>query len=180
MNDTEVRLVKDWLARGEKPSVIAARLKRDKSCINRNIKRRFGRKKLGRKRVLTESQVDALEEKMKRLIVKAKGKQEVTVATVKGNARCKAHVNTILARFHERGIYFYALRAEPLLTDHDIVDRYTCAKEYVSKPPVWWCKTLHMVIDVTFFPSVLEWEGPEPRSAEWMPWGIPSRRGRIE
>ena len=63
LNETEVKLTKQWLADGVKPSEIAERLGggRDKRTINRNIKARFNRKKTGRKRILSEAQVSALE-----------------------------------------------------------------------------------------------------------------------
>ena len=156
MNETEIRLAKDWYVNKDMaPSEIASALKRDKSCITRLIADRFRKKKTGRKRVLSEAQVCAIEEKLKSMIKKANGEKEVTLDMLKKTSRCKASTDTLARRLHERGIYFYDMRQKPLLTEKDVADRYAFGKKYSEKPQGWWTSVLHLIIDVKFFLAFL-------------------------
>ena len=58
---------------------------------------------------------------------------------------------TIRKAIHSRGVYFYAMRHKPLLTDQDIVDRHQFGLKYVDKPIGWWLSHIQMNIDVKFF-----------------------------
>ena len=134
MSEEELRLAKKWKSEDKKPSEIAELLGRDKSTINRNLKRRRPRKKRGRRNLLTEVQVDALVEKLKDMIVTAKGRWEVTAAMLKRSARCKASLCVMREALHRRNIYLYAMRLKPLLTDEDIADRWQFGWDYIDKP----------------------------------------------
>lgn len=148
----EQRLAKEWYVNDSvAPGEIAKRLKRDKSTITRLLCKRLPRKKLGRKPILSEARVDALEEKLKELIKKADGQYEVTATMLKRSARCKASVPTIFKALHERNIYFRPMRRKPVLTAEDIKDRLAFAKKYAEKPGRWWKTALHMIIDVKFY-----------------------------
>ena len=156
LSEEEIRLAKDWkINDGVAPSQIAKLLKRNKSTITRLFRARTPRKTRGPNAMLSETQIDTLVAKLKDMIVKAKGRKEITVAILKKSARCKASLNTIRAAIHARGIYFYAMRLKPLLTDQDIKDRYDFARNYIERPRNWWVTHLHLIIDVKFFPVFL-------------------------
>lgn len=159
LSSEEIRLVKQWAFQEDvAPSEIATRLKRDKTTINRELKRhRRGkaRQKRGRVAGLTSVQVDVLLAKLKDMIVKAKGRWEVTAAMLKRSARCKAGLSTVRKAIHKRGVYFYAMRLKPKLTEEDIVMRYQFGWDWLDKTANWWVRELHMVIDVKFFPVFL-------------------------
>ena len=147
----EERLAKKWRDdEGLAPSAIALRLGRDKTTINRLFRR--VRKKRGRHRLLTDVQVDALIAKLKDMIKISKGRWEVTAYMLKRRARCKASVRIIQERIHERGVWWFAMRLKPLLTDDDIEDRFSFGWTWVDKPLSFWSTHVHMHIDVKFFP----------------------------
>ena len=152
----EIELVKKWVVEEVAPSEIAERLGRNKSTITRKIKsRRFAGKKTGRKLLLSEAQVDSLEKRLMSMVKEANGTKEITVQMLQRRSRCKASLNTIRARLHERGIYFYGMRLKPLLTNADIAERYHFGRKYKGKPASWWKKFIHLIIDVKFFPVYL-------------------------
>ena len=156
MSPEEIRLAKEWKLKEDlAPSDIAARLNRNKSTITRLFSPSAQRKTRGRRAMLTEVQVDALVAKLKDMIKKANGTYEVTAQMLKRSQRCKASVNTIRKRLHDRGMRFYAMRSKPILTNEDIAARYDFGWSYVERPRNWWVTHLHMIIDVKFFPVYL-------------------------
>ena len=178
LSEEELRLAKDWYVNGSvAPREIAKRLKRNKSTITRLLCKRLPRKKLGRKPVLSEAQVDVLEEKLKRLIKKADGQFEVTVSMLKRNARCRASKATISKALHNRNIYFRPMRSKPVLTTEDIKDRLSFAKKYAKKPARWWKTALQMIIDVKFY-SVFLHGGARRHAAQTGSRGAYRKPGR--
>ena len=156
MSADEVRLAKEWYTKEDmKPSAIAQKLKRDKSCITRLAKNNFLKKTTGRKQMLNEAQVTNLINHLKRMIKKANGEYEVTWHMLKTSSRCKASEATIARRLHEKGYWFYGMRHKPLLTEEDIQGRLEFGKKYQGKPQSWWQSHIHMHIDVKFFPVLL-------------------------
>ena len=101
--------------------------------------------------MLTEVQIDALVEKLKDMIVNAKGRFEITAPMLKRSSRCKACLNVIRDALHSRNIYLYAMRWKPELTEEDIADRWQFGWDYMEKPRNWWATTIHLCIDVKFF-----------------------------
>ena len=117
LSPEEERLAKDWWANENvPPSAIAQRLRRNKSTITRLLFKRKGtRKKRGPCCMLSEKQIDILVAKLKDLIVKANGRWEITAAKLKKSSRCKAGIYTISKALHACGIYFYAMRMQPVV-----------------------------------------------------------------
>ena len=164
MSADEIRLIKRWTVDEELlPSEIAQRLGRDKSTITRFLGNKGKRKvrrgqqkgRRGPARLLTDAQVEALEEKLKDMIKKAKGRYEVTALMLKKSGRVKVSVRVMMERLHERGVYFFAMHVKPDLTDDDIKDRCAFAERFVERPRGWWALHIDMVIDVKFFPVYL-------------------------
>ena len=137
LSSEEIRLSKKWKDEGLLPREIAERLGRVKSTITRHFARDAARKKTkkrGRRLLLNETQVDALVAKLKDMIVKAKGRFEVTAAMLKKSARCKTSLCVMREALHRRNIYLYAMRLKPLLTEEDIEDRWQFGWDYIDKP----------------------------------------------
>ena len=72
MSSEELRLAKLWYDEGGKaPLEISQLLRCDKSTITRHVIKRARQERLGRPRALTESEVDALESLLVKMIKKA-------------------------------------------------------------------------------------------------------------
>ena len=70
MSSEELRLAELWYGEGGKtPLEISQLLRRDKSTITRHVVRRTHKKRDGRPRSRTESDVDALEALLEKMIV---------------------------------------------------------------------------------------------------------------
>ena len=70
-------------------------LRRDKSTITRHVVKRTEQKRDGRPRALTESEVDALESLLVKMIKKANREYEVTLEMLRKEAKCRASVKTM-------------------------------------------------------------------------------------
>ena len=151
MNDTEIKLAKQWYVDGETTAEIAERLGRNQSSITRLLVKRVPRKKQGRKGILDSVAVDKLEAKLRSMVEKADSKYEVTVAALRRASRAKASERTILDALHKRQIYFRPLREKPVLTDQDVSDRKAFADKYSKTTAAWWNTAVHMAIDVKHF-----------------------------
>ena len=148
----EIHLAKRWYNQDHvAPSVIAARLGRDKSVMTRLLVLRAGRKQQGRPKKLSTAKVDFLQRRLHQLIVKADGKRTVTIQRLKASARANACERTILRALHARNIYFRKLREKPLLTPDDVKARLAFAKKYVDKTKAWWNSHIHGFIDGKHF-----------------------------
>ena len=80
MSSEELRLAKQWYDEdGKTPLEISQLLRRDKSTITRHVVKRTHQKRDGRPRALTESEVDALESLLVKMIKKANREYEVTL-----------------------------------------------------------------------------------------------------
>ena len=72
MSGEELRLAKQWYDEdGKTPLEMSLLLRRDKSTITRHVVKRTEQKRDGRPRALTESEVDALESLLVKMIKKA-------------------------------------------------------------------------------------------------------------
>ena len=107
MSDAERQLVRRMhFDQKQKPTDIAAATGRDLSTVCRALmKKTYGQRKPGPKKMLTEVQVDKLQAKLEAMIAKADGCKEVTVPILKRAARCKAGEKTILRALHSRTGY---------------------------------------------------------------------------
>ena len=95
MSSEELRLAKLWYDEdGKTPLEISQLLRRDKSTITRHVVKRARQKRLGRPRALTESEVDALESLLVKMIKKANREYEVTLEMLRQEARQSAR-NTV-------------------------------------------------------------------------------------
>ena len=80
MSSEELRLANLWYDEdGKTPLEISQLLRRDKSTITRHVVKRTHQKRDGRSRALTESEVDALESLLVKMIKKASREYEVTL-----------------------------------------------------------------------------------------------------
>ena len=75
--------------------------------------KRARQKRLGRPRALTESEVDALESLLVKMIKQANREYEVTLDMLRQEAKCRASVKTIQRALHKRNIYWHAMREKP-------------------------------------------------------------------
>ena len=148
MNETEIKLAKQWHLDSVATAEIARRLGRDQSTITRLLIQRRPRKAQGRKKVLTDKVMDRAVAKLDAMIEKADGDTMVTAAMLKRACRLKVSERSVLDALHARGIYFRPLRKKPILTADDIIDRKAFADKYASKSPEWWKRAIHMHIDV--------------------------------
>ena len=124
MSSEELRLAKLWYDEdGKTPLDISQLLRRDKSTITRHVVKRTEQKRDGRPRALTESEVDALESLLVKMIKKANREYEVTLEMLRKEAKCRASVKTIQRELHKRNIYWHAMREKPALTQVDVEDR---------------------------------------------------------
>ena len=115
---------------GETPLEISQLLRRYKSTITRHVVKRTEQKRDGRPRALTESEVDALESLLVKMIKKANREYEVTLEMLRKEAKCRASVKTIQRELHKRNIYWHAMRAKPALTQVDVEDRLRFAGKF--------------------------------------------------
>ena len=112
MSSEELRLAKLWYDEdGKAPLEISQLLRRDKSTITRHVVKRTHQKRDGRPRALTESEVDALESLLVKMIKKANREYEVTLEMLRKGAKCRASVKTIQRELHKRNIYWHAMMA---------------------------------------------------------------------
>ena len=148
MNETEIKLAKQWYVDGVATAEIAHRLERDQSTITRLLIQRRPRKPQGRKKALTTQMMDKAVAKLDKMIEKADGEAMITVAKLKRACRLKVSERSILDALHARGIYFRPLRKKPILTEDDIIDRKAFADKYAPRSSNWWKKAIHMHIDV--------------------------------
>ena len=151
LSDDEIRLAKTWFEDCVEPSEIAERLGRDKSTITRLCVKMVPRKKQGRKKTLSEAQVDFLEHRLDQLIKKAKGQYHITSHTLKRSTRLQVSVRTILDALHERNVYFRKLREKPILSEDDVKSRLEFARAHKDKTPLWWNSHVHSYIDGKHF-----------------------------
>ena len=116
MSSEEIRLAKTWFNDDEEaPSAIAKRLKRNKSTITRLFaigktgRRRkvFQKRGRGRAPMLTHAKIEALKVKLDEMIVKAKGRWEVTLDMLKISSRTKASTTTMRRELKKKGVKFY-------------------------------------------------------------------------
>ena len=96
MSSEELRLAKLWYDEdGKAPLEISQPLRRDKSTITRHVVKRTHKNRDGLPRSLTESEVDALESLLEKMIKKANREYEVTLEMHRKEAKCRASVKTI-------------------------------------------------------------------------------------
>ena len=150
-SDEELRLAKKWSDEGVEPAEIADRLGRDKSTVTRHCVKMAPRQKQGRKRSLSEPQVDLLERRLDQLVKKARGRFHITAAALQQSTRMKVGVRTILDALHARNIYFRKLREKPVLSAEDVQARYDFARKHKGKSPQWWNDNVHAFIDGKHF-----------------------------
>ena len=143
----ELRLAKKWFAAGVTPADIAERLGRDKSTVTRRCVKMLGRKRQGRKKALSEAQVDFLERRLEQLIVKAKGRYHVTAKMLKRSTRMKVSARCISDALHKRNVYFRKLREKPMLTIEDRKARMAFACKFKGKTKGCWNAHAHAFID---------------------------------
>ena len=98
MSSEDLRLAKLWYDEdGKTPLENSQLLRRDKSTITRHVVQRARQKRLGRPRALTESEVDALESLLVKMIKKANREYEATLEMLRQEVKCRASVKTIRA-----------------------------------------------------------------------------------
>ena len=130
---------------------VAKALGRDLSCISRLLAQKKAPKPMGRPRVLTKTQVDALVALLEKMVDDAEAEKEVTLEMLMRRSRTKASARTVADRLHERGYRFRDLRAKPILTPDDVAERYAFAEKYKNKSKTWWSKTIHLHADNKMF-----------------------------
>ena len=90
MSAEELRLAKMWYEEdGMTRSEIADLLRRDKSTITRNCVRMVEGKSQGRKKALSQQQIDFLVRCLDERIVNAKGRYHVTASMLRRSSRMK-------------------------------------------------------------------------------------------
>ena len=151
ISEEELRLAKKWFAAGVTPADIAERLGRDKSTVTRRCVKMLGRKRQGRKKALSEAQVDFLERRLEQLIVKAKGRYHVTAKMFKRSTRMKVSARCISDALHKRNVYFRKLREKPMLTIENRKARMAFACKFKGKTKGWWNAHVHAFIDGEHF-----------------------------
>ena len=103
MSSEELRLAQQWYDEdGKSPLEISELLRRDKSTITRHLVKRTPKKRDGRPRSLTASDVDALESLLVSMIKRANRQYEVTLEILRKEAKCRATVRTIQRDLHKR------------------------------------------------------------------------------
>ena len=130
LSSEELRLAKMWYNEdGVAPSEIARRLRRTKSTITRAVVQELPRGVRGRKRVLSDAEVDAIIKCLERLVDEAGGRKEVTLHKLHATKRgCQTSCRTFARALHSRHIKFHRLRSKPLLTDIDVAERLAFAR----------------------------------------------------
>ena len=163
MSSEEIRLARMWSKEDKmKPKKIANLLHRDKSTLTRLLVMKTIKKGRGRRRILTEAQVDRLVIILENLINKATARYEVTLQMLLRAARwCKARPRTVRDALYARNIYFRRMRSKPVLTPEDVKVRYKFSKDFSGKPAPWWTSNIEMHIDVKHFPVSLHGEARE-------------------
>ena len=152
MSQEEKALVRRMhFEQGMTPTAVAAATGRDLSTIVRNLQAKVKAKKMGRPLLLTDAKVDKIEATLRDMVQKADGKYEVTVAMLRRRLRLKACARVISDALHNRDIYFRKMRSKPRLTENDISERFNFAKMYRKKTKAWWCRAIHMAIDLKRF-----------------------------
>ena len=152
MSADEVRLAKLWYHEdGTPPLEIARRLRREKSTITRLVVQEVPRGGRGRKRLLSDADVDATIKCLERLVDEARGSKEITLGMIHRETGCRASCRTLSRALHARHIKFHKLRSKPVLTDCDIRDRLSFARRHKRRDGKWWETHVHMHIDVKHF-----------------------------
>ena len=75
---------------------------------------------VGRPVAITPAAYKKIKAALDKLLRRAGGQKEVTVAMVKAESGCEASERVIRKAFHEHGIRFRKLREKPLLTPDDV------------------------------------------------------------
>lgn len=152
LSSEELRLAKLWYNEDNvAPSEIARRLRRVKSTITRAVVQELPRGGRGRKRLLSDAEVDATIKCLERLVEEAGGRKEVTLDRLHKETGCQASCRTLARALRCRNIKFHRLRSKPLLTDTDVKERLAFARKHGRRSGVWWEKHVHMHIDVKHF-----------------------------
>lgn len=152
LSSEELRLAKLWYNEdGVVPSEIARLLRRAKSTITRAVVQELPRGGRGRKRLLSDAEVDAIIKCLERLVDEAGGRKEVTLHNLHRESGCRASCRTLARALHNRHIKFHRLRSKPLLTDIDVAERLAFARKHRCHSGAWWEKHIHMHIDCKHF-----------------------------
>ena len=145
-----------WSAEGKRQSEIAALLGRSSKAVSNHLQQRgIKRVQKGRPRKMTRQVYTGLRRVLTRLLKKAGGEKEVTVAMVKAISGCDCSLRTIRDAFHADGVRFRRLREKPILTRRDIAARRCFADLHAAKSPSQWVSWPHAVIDNKNFPLYL-------------------------
>lgn len=154
LSSEEIRLAqKSFREKNMTPKKIADLLDRNKSTLTRLLVKQLPRKKQGKKRLLSEADVDRLERRLHEMILAAKCRYHVTATMLKKDTKTKASPKTIQKAFRKRNIYFRNLREKPLLTPEDMKDRLDFSKKHKDKPASWWRRRAY--IDCKHFKTYL-------------------------
>ena len=152
LSPEEVPLAKLWYDKDDvSPREIARRLWRAKSTITRAVVQELPRAGRGRKRALSDADVDATIKCLECLVEEARGRTEVTLRMLHKESGCRVSCRTLARALHSRNIKFYKLRSKPMLTDVDVRERLAFARKYRHRNGVWWEKHIHMHIGVKHF-----------------------------
>ena len=152
MSPDEIRLAKLWYNEDDvTPREIAQRLRKVKSTITRAVVQDVPRIGRGRKRALSDANVDATIKCLECMIEEARGRKEVTLQMLHKESRCKVSCRTLARALRSRNIKFHKLRTKPVLTDKDMKERLAFARKHRHRTGAWWEKHIHMHIDVKYF-----------------------------
>lgn len=151
MSDEEKRLARKWYKEGKPRAEIAELLSRDLSNICKLLKMKSKPNPVGRPKLLSEKEIDALVATLDNMVDKAEATYEVTAMMVKKTSKCKCSLRTMRNALHARGYWFRDLRHKPILTPQDVKDRFAWAKEHRSKSKAWWTKNVHIHLDNHMF-----------------------------
>ena len=124
LSSEELRPAKLWYNEDDvAPSEIARRLRRTKSTITRAVVQGLPRGSRGRKRILSDAEVDAMIKCLERLVEEAKERKEVTLDWLHRETGCRASCRTLARALHCRNISCHRLRSKPLLKDTGVQER---------------------------------------------------------
>ena len=152
MSSEEVRLARLWYEEDDlSPDTIAQRLRRNKSTLTRLLVKEVNVVGRGRKRSLSDANVDALIKHLEEMVDASGGLYEVTMNMLLRSARCKLHPRTVHRALRRRNIFFRRPRTKPMLTEDDVKARRQFARTHKDRSGVWWLRHVHMHIDVKHF-----------------------------
>jgi hypothetical protein len=147
MTPDEVRLLRSMVhEQGKTPTEVAGILKRDLSCVCRQLKKTRA-VKMGRPVKLSEKQIDKLVSTVEDMVSDAEASYEVTLAMVLRRTRFKISQRTAARVLHQKGYRFRKLRSKMILTPEDIEARYAWAKKYQKMSRSWWLQNVHIHLD---------------------------------